>query len=92
MSGRQYVWTDGGLTDARHRGIALNEVDEALYAPVGLRFERRLDELLVVMGMATTGRVVAAVCEPTPQPRTYQILRVRTVAGPELDEWRRQVL
>jgi len=44
------------------------------------------------MGMATTGRVVAAVCETMPQPRTYQILRVRNVAGPELDEWRRHVL
>ena len=53
MLGRQYVWTDGGLTDARRRGIALNEVEEALHAPVGLRFERRLEELLVVMGMAT---------------------------------------
>lgn len=92
MLGRQYVWTDGGLSDARRREITLKEVDEALHAPAGMRFERRLDEPLVVMGMATTGRVVVVLCEPSPDPETYRILRVRTLVGPELDEWRRRIL
>jgi hypothetical protein len=40
--------------------VALEEVEQALYAPVGLRFERRIGDLLViVMGMAYTGRVIA---------------------------------
>jgi hypothetical protein len=90
--GRQYVWTDGGLLEARRRKIGLDEVDEALHAPPGLRFERRLDDLLMVMGMTVAGHVVAVVCESTPDPRTYQILRVRLLAGSELDEWRRRVL
>jgi hypothetical protein len=41
---------------------------------------------------ATTGRVVVVLCEPSPDPETYRILRVRTLVGPELDEWRRRIL
>jgi hypothetical protein len=57
-----------------------------------MRFERRIGELLViVMGMAYTGRVIAVVCDGPKSATTYRILRVRALAGPELDEWRRRV-
>jgi len=90
---REYLWTEEGLADARRRKVALDEVDQALHAPPGLRFERRIgDLLLVVMGMANTARVIAVVCEGARRATTYNILRVRALAGPELDEWRRRVL
>jgi hypothetical protein len=89
---RDYVWTDEGLADARRRKVALEEVEQALYAPSGLRFERRIGDLLViVMGMTHTGRVVAVVCDGPKSATTYRILRVRALAGPELDEWRSRV-
>ncbi|GAA2611292.1 hypothetical protein GCM10010399_47670 [Dactylosporangium fulvum] len=61
---REYLWTDEGLAVARRRKVSLEEVDQALHAPPGLRFERRIgDLLLVVMGMAGSARVVAVICE-----------------------------
>ncbi|BCB89107.1 hypothetical protein [Phytohabitans suffuscus] len=92
MVEREYLWTDDGLMEARRRKVALEEVDSALHAPPGLRFERQLgDLLLIVAGMATSGRVIAAVCESVGRTTTYRILRVRALAGRELDEWRRRL-
>ncbi|UWZ39460.1 hypothetical protein Drose_15195 [Dactylosporangium roseum] len=93
MVEREYLWTDEGLAVARRRKVALDEVDQALHAPPGLRFERRIgDLLLVVMGMAGSGRVVAVMCEQMCRTTSYRILSVKALAGAELDEWRRRVL
>jgi hypothetical protein len=90
---RDYVWTEDGLAEARRRKVALDEVAQALCAPPGLRFERRIgDLLLIVFGMADTARVIAVLCDRIAGTATYKILGVRALAGPELDEWRRQVL
>jgi hypothetical protein len=90
---REYLWTDEALADVRRRKITLEEVDYALHAPPGLRFERRIgDLLLVVMGMAGTGRVIAVLCEGMSRTTRYKILRARALEGGELDEWRRRVL
>jgi hypothetical protein len=91
--GRDYLWTDEALAEARRRKVALDEVDAALHAPPGLRYERRVDELLlIVMGMADSGRVIAVLCQPVARTTTFHILRVRALEGTELDEWRRRVL
>jgi hypothetical protein len=93
MVAREYLWTDEALADARRRKVALEEVDHALHAPPGLRFERRIgDLLLVIMGMADTGRVIAVLCEQTARTTRFKILRARALEGRELDEWRRRVL
>jgi hypothetical protein len=64
MAAREYVWTDEGVSMARHHGVDLAEVTQALYAPSGMRHERQIgDLLLVVMGMADTGRVIAVLCD-----------------------------
>ena len=92
MAGRDYVWTEDGLADVRRRKVALDEVGQALYAPTGLRFERRVgDLLLIVMGMADTGRVIAVLCDRIGGTSTYKILSARALAGAELDEWRRRI-
>jgi hypothetical protein len=68
-------------------------VDQALHAPPGLRFERHIgDLLLVVMGMADTGRVIAVLCDRVERTTTYRIISARPLTGPELDQWRRRVL
>jgi hypothetical protein len=90
VAGRQYSWTESGLADARRHKVALEEVTQALYAPPGLRLERHIGDLLIVMGMAHSGRVIAVVCDG-PDGSGYRILRARALAGPELDEWRRRV-
>jgi hypothetical protein len=90
---REFLWTDEGLTDARGNKLGLDEVDHALHAPPGLRFERRIgDLLLVVMGMADTGRVIAVLCDRVERTTTYRIISARLLTGPELDEWRKRVL
>jgi predicted dinucleotide-utilizing enzyme len=90
---RECLWTDEGLAVARRRKVALEEVEQALHAPPGLRFERRIgDPPLVVMGMAGSARVVAVVCEQLHRTTKYRILSVKALAGVELDEWRRRVL
>jgi hypothetical protein len=67
--------------------------NQALHAPAGLRFERTLgDLLLVVIGMAESARVIAVICEVVRYSTTYKILRVKALTGAELDEWRRRVL
>ncbi|WP_426505588.1 hypothetical protein ACPPVO_47775 [Dactylosporangium sp. McL0621] len=93
MVEREYLWTDEGLAVARRRKVALEEVEQALHAPPGLRFERQIgDLLLVVMGMVGSARVVAVICEQLHRTTKYRILSVKALAGAELDEWRRRVL
>jgi hypothetical protein len=91
---REYAWTDDGLADAHRNKVAPDEVEQALYAPPGLRFERQIgDLLLVVMGMASSARVIAVLCDRVEHTTTaYKIVSARALAGAELDEWRRQVL
>jgi hypothetical protein len=89
---REYVWTDDGVRTAERNGLELAEVIDALYAPPGLRFERHLgDTLLIVMGMAGTGRVIAALCDSVERTARYRIVGARALAGTDLDEWRRNV-
>lgn len=93
MVERHYVWTDGGLADTRRNKVGLDEVEQALYAPPGLRFERFIgDLLLVVMGMADSARVIGVLCDRIEGTSTYRIVAARALAGAELDEWRRRVL
>jgi hypothetical protein len=90
---REYIWTDEGLADARRNKVGLDEVEQAVHAPSGLRFERRIgDLLLVVMGMADSARVIAVLCDRVEHTTTYKIVSARALAGGELDEWRRRVL
>ena len=87
------MWTDEGLAAARGNGVGVNEATQALYAPPGLRFERALgDLLLIVMGMADSGRVIAVLCDRIGGTQTHKIIGVRALRGPDLDEWRRRVL
>lgn len=93
MPEREYVWTDDGLADVERNKVGLDEVEQALYAPAGLRFERHIgDFLLVVMGMAGSARVIAVLCDRVERTTTYKILSARALGGTELDEWRRRVL
>jgi hypothetical protein len=72
--------------------VDLAEVAQALYAPRGLRYERHVgDLLLIVMGMAETGRVIAVLCDRIAGTQTYKIFGARVLQGPDLDEWRRRV-
>ncbi len=81
------------FADAARNKVSLDEVEQALYAPEGLRFERHIgDLLLVVMGMAGSARVIVVLCDRMERTTTYKILSARALAGTELDEWRRQVL
>ena len=71
MVEREYVWTDDGLADAARNKVGLGEVEQALYAPEGLRFERPIgDLLLVIMGMAGSARVIAVPCDRMERLRT----------------------
>lgn len=93
METREYVWTDEGVASARNHVVDLAGVAQALYAPQGMRYERRLgDLLLIVTGMADSGRVIAILCDRIAGTETYKIFGVRVVGGSDLDEWRRRVL
>lgn len=87
------MWTDEALTYAHTNKVTIEEVAQALHAPEGLRFERRVEDLLIViMGMAETGRVIVVVCEQADRTTTFRILRARALVNTELDEWRRRLL
>jgi len=90
---REYLWTEQGLANAARRKVDLYEVDEALHAPDGMRLELRIgSDLLVVAGMAETGRVIAVRChQRVAGVGRYWIMAVVPVTGPNLDEWRRRV-
>ena len=50
------------------------------------------DLLLVVAGMAGTGRVVAVFCDRVAgQDTLYKIVGARVLTGDMLDEWRRRL-
>jgi hypothetical protein len=90
---REFKWTERGLASAIAAHITFEEVDAALHAPPGMRFIRRLGDVLVLMmGMAETGRVIVVVCEAIERTTTFRILRVGPATGADLDEWRRRVL
>mgnify|MGYP000701384112 CR=1 FL=1 len=90
---REYVWTDEGLANARRNDVGVDEATQALYAPSGLRYERVIGDLmLIVMGMAGSGRVIAVLCDRIGGTRTYKIMGVRALGGADLDEWRRRIL
>jgi hypothetical protein len=89
---REYVWSDDGVRSAGRNEVELAEAVDALYAPPGLRFERRVgDSLLIVMGMAGTGRVIAVLCDSIEHTTRYRIIGCRPLAGADLDEWRRNL-
>jgi uncharacterized DUF497 family protein len=92
VAARDYVWTDEGISNARRRGVDLAEVAAALFAPAGLRYERAIGNLLlIVMGMADSGRVIAVLCDRIEGTQTYKIVDARPLNGDELDEWRRRI-
>lgn len=90
---KEYVWTEQGLATAAANGVDRGEVSDALYAADGMRLERPLDDLLlIVMGLAGSGRVIAVFCERIAgQQVVYKILAARALAGQALDEWRRRL-
>ncbi|HET8682303.1 MAG TPA: hypothetical protein VFM54_10575 [Micromonosporaceae bacterium] len=89
MDVREYVWTDVGKAKAVANGVSLAEVSDALHAPKGLYYERTIgDLLLIVMGMAETGRVVAVVCDRIDSTQIYKIISAHPLSGTDLDQWR----
>jgi Arc/MetJ-type ribon-helix-helix transcriptional regulator len=58
VTGREYLWTDEGIAAADRNKVNLAEAIEALHASPGFRYERVIgDVLLIVMGLADSGRV-----------------------------------
>jgi hypothetical protein len=73
--------------------VTFEEVGQALYAPPGLRYERRVDDhLLLIAGMAHSRRVIVVTCDAEAYPSTYKIIAARPLTDTELDEWRKEVL
>jgi hypothetical protein len=73
--------------------VTFEEVVQALYAPPGLRYERRAGDLLMfVAGLALSKRVIDVVCDRTEHASTYEIVGAHVIVEPELSEWRREVL
>ena len=57
-----------------------------------MRFERRLgDTLLIVMGMAATGRVIAVLCDSAEHTTRFRVIGCRPLKDADLDEWRRNL-
>ena len=93
MEPREYVWTDAGKARADAHGVGLTEVVDALHAPKGLYFERLVgDLLLIVMGMAETGRVVAVICDRIGGTQIYKIISALPLIATDLDQWREHVI
>jgi hypothetical protein len=92
VEAREYVWTDAGKARAVSNGVSLSEVSDALHAPKGLYYERQVgDLLLIVMGMAETGRVIAVVCDRIEESQIYTIINAHPLGGTDLDQWREHV-
>jgi hypothetical protein len=90
--GTRVVWSDDGVRAAERAGVDLAEVVEALYAPSGMRFERSVGAtLMIVMGMASSGRVVAVLCDEVEHTTRFRIIGCRPLAGKDLDGWRRNL-
>lgn len=87
------MWNDEGLANARRNDVGVDEATQALYAPSGPRHERALgDLLLIIMGMADSGRVIAVLCDRIGTTQTYKTMGTRALRGADLDQWRRRVL
>jgi hypothetical protein len=73
--------------------VTFDEVEQALSAPPGLRYERRAGDLLLfIAGLAHSKRVISVVCDRTEYASTYKIMGAHVVVEPELTKWRREVL
>jgi hypothetical protein len=92
VDAREYVWTDAGRTRAIANQVSLTEVTDALHAPQGLYYERTIgDLLLIVMGMAETGRVIAVICDRIAGTHIYKIISAYPLGGADLDQWRENI-
>lgn len=92
MDAREYVWTEAGKAKAVDNGVSLTEVSDALHAPKGLYIERRVgDLLLIVMGMAETGRVIAVICDRIGGTQIYKVVNAYPLSGAGLDQWRESI-
>jgi len=93
MTERTFYLGDRGKAALTRPGApALHEVLEAANAPDGLRTERwHGDTLIIICGLADTGRVIAVMCEPTQYPDAFVIIYAGALRGRDLDDWRRHL-
>jgi hypothetical protein len=86
---REYMWSPEGAKNAAANRVTTVEVIDALYAPDHLRVDRPIgQDLLVVAGMASTGRVIAVMCERVADTARYQVVNAVPVTGAALNRWR----
>jgi hypothetical protein len=88
---RRYIWTHAGRRNARRNGVTDEEVKQALYAPPGMRYERPVADLLLIAGMAESGRVIFVFCYRSDSRWRHMIAGAAPMTGPDLDEWRRRL-
>jgi hypothetical protein len=92
VTAREYVWSDVGKTRTVANGVSLTEVSDALHAPKGLYYERSIgDLLLVVMGMAESGRVIAVIRDRIGGTQIFKIINAHPLGGADLDLWRENI-
>jgi hypothetical protein len=92
MSSRRATWTEQGKIAAARNGVSKPEAEQAFHAPAGLRHEVVAGDLVVVMGMAHTGRVIAVLCNRVAGNQWFEIVSARPLTRDELATWTGEVL
>jgi hypothetical protein len=92
MSSRRRTWAEQGPEAAARHGVDQAEAEQAFDAPAGLRHEVIAGDLLIVMGMAHSGRVIAVFADRLAGGQWFEITDARPLTRAELAEWERELL
>jgi DNA integrity scanning protein DisA with diadenylate cyclase activity len=89
----EYRWSERGRLAAAKYGVESSEVIDALEAPMGLRTERWRGSLIVIEGMATSGRIIMVGAERiSANLNVYRILLAKPLSLEASDRWRKEFL
>ena len=92
MGEREYRWSERGRRSAAHFGVGLHEVIEALQAPEAASVEREVGDLVVIEGMADSGRVILVIAERMSRNlNVFRILLAKPLGPEALDRWRKEL-
>lgn len=89
---RFIAWTDEAKARIAKAEILLAEVVEVLTAPDHQRYDHwRGSEMVIVVAMASTGRVISVTCTRTDESPVFHIQRARVLGPLDRAEWERRM-
>lgn len=85
----EMIWSPQGRRSATDNGVTFAEVEQAWHAPAGMVVRRLLHPgtMLIIAGMAETGRVILVQASRI-DDQLFEVIDAVPLRGKQIDEWR----